>query len=256
MRLRILLTNDDGVDAPGLSALREGLAPLGRIVVVAPAEEKSASSHSLTIHQPIRVKPVGADTFAVTGTPADCVILALRKILPEPPDLVVSGINAGPNLGEDIIYSGTVAGAREAALSGIAGLAVSLVSRDRDDYPPAARFVARLIGELFPGRLEPGSLLNVNVPDGAALHYRFTRQGSKAAASAVEEKEDPRGRSYYWIGQDESVWKEEADTDYEAIRRGLVSVTPLQRDQTDYETLRRLVERRKIEIAEETATQG
>lgn len=246
----ILVTNDDGVDATGLRALRAALSALGRVVVAAPHEERSASSQALTIHHPIRVRLIGEDTFAITGTPADCVILALRKLLPRPPDLVVSGINHGPNLGEDVLYSGTVGAAREAALSGCPALAISLVSRREEDYAPAARFTARLIQELFPERMPPGTCLNVNVPGAAALHYRFTRQGSKEAPSAIEEKEDPRGRSYFWIGQDASVWQEGADTDYQAVREGLVSVTPLHRDQTDYRALRLLSREEPLEIAE------
>lgn len=249
-QLLILITNDDGVDAPGLKALRSVLVPLGRVVVAAPAEERSASSQALTIHHPIRVKMTGEDSFAITGTPADCVILALRKLLPRPPDVVVSGINHGPNLGEDVLYSGTVGAAREAALSGCPALAISLVSRREEDYAPAARFTARLIRELFPGKMPPGTCLNVNVPGGAALDYRFTRQGSKEAPSAIEEKEDPRGRSYYWIGQDAGVWKEGTDTDYQAVREGFVSVTPLQRDQTDYKALGLLSREEPLEIAE------
>ena len=237
--LSLLLTNDDGVGAKGLLALKAELSPLvGSIKVVAPDEERSGVSQGLTIHRPIRVIEVEQDHYALTGTPADCVIFALRKLLPSWPDLVVSGINHGPNLGDDVIYSGTVAAAREALLHGIPAIAVSMVSGDDSDmdFGAAARFIGGLIEELYP--LPKGTFLNVNIPDGNPATYRFTRQGNKAVAGSIEEKEDPRGRKYYWIGPDESQWIVEADTDYEAIREGIVSVTPLQRDQTDYKVLK------------------
>ena len=232
----VLLTNDDGVRAEGLLALKGALAGWGRVFVVAPAEENSAVSQGLTIHRPLRTFKVAEDHYALTGTPADCVIFALRKLLPRMPDLVVSGINHGPNLGDDIIYSGTVAGAREAAIHRIPAVAASSLNNHREfNFSPAAGFVRRIIDELFP--FPEGTFLNVNIPEGTPVSYRFTRQGSKAAEGSIEEKTDPRGRRYYWIARDESEWMVEADTDYEAIRGGEVSVTPLQRDQTDYSSL-------------------
>ena len=152
------------------------------------------------------------------------------------PDLVVSGVNHGPNLGDDIIYSGTVAGAREAAIHRLPSVAASSLGSHREfNFGPAAGFVRRIIDELFP--FPEGTFLNINVPEGDPVSYRFTRQGAKAAEGSIEEKRDPRGRRYYWIARDESEWMVEADTDYEAIREGEVSVTPLQRDQTDYSSL-------------------
>ena len=237
--LLVLVTNDDGVEAKGLLSVKKELADLGRVVVVAPAEERSAVSHGLTIHHPIRVWETSENHYALTGTPVDCVLFAIRKLLPRLPDLVVSGINSGPNLGDDILYSGTVAAAREAALYRIPALAVSLATRkEQPDYEPCARFVHWLIGEFFPDRMPQGSFLNVNFPEGNLEGYRFTRQGSKLAASSVQRKSDPRGRSYYWIGPDESQWIIEADTDYQAIKDRMASITPLQRDQTDYRTLK------------------
>lgn len=234
----ILLTNDDGIEARGLKVLQESLRSLGRVVTVAPSEERSASGHGLTIHHPIRITPLREDYYSVSGTPVDCVIFAFRKILSRLPDLVVSGINHGPNLGDDVHYSGTVAAAREAAFYQIPALAVSLVSRDKDDYSNAGAFTSRLIREFHPWGWPGGTFLNVNIPGGSPVGYRVTRQGSKRIASHIEEKEDPRGRAYYWIGQDPSVWQVEAETDYQAISDGFVSVTPLQRDQTDYRSLR------------------
>lgn len=237
--LLILLTNDDGAESKGLVVLKEELSPLGTVMVVAPAEERSAVSHGLTIHQPIRVREIAGNHYAVTGTPVDCVLFAVRKLLPRLPDLVVSGINCGPNLGDDILYSGTVAAAREAALYRVPALAVSLVTDDSDaDYGPAARFVHRLIREFYPERLPEGTFLSINIPEGEPGEYRFTRQGSKVVGSSIQENSDPRGRPYYWIGPDESEWVIEADTDYQAIRDQVVSITPLQRDQTDYRTLK------------------
>ena len=153
------------------------------------------------------------------------LIFALRKLMPRSPDLVISGINSGPNLGDDILYSGTVAAAREAALYGIPAVAVSLVAKGEDlDYGPAARFIRDLVKEFYPERTPRGTALNVNIPQGQPGAYRFTRQGSKRAWSSIEEKRDPRGRRYYWIGRDESEVLVEADTDYQAINDGVVSL--------------------------------
>ncbi len=237
----ILLTNDDGSQAEGLRALKEELLTVGTVVVVAPDEERSGVSQALTIHQPIRVLEVSKNHYALTGTPTDCVLFALRKLLTHPPDLVVSGINDGPNLGDDVIYSGTVAAAREAALHQITAFAFSLVThRKKPSFAYGARFARRLIQELEP--VSEGSFLNVNIPEGKPEAYRFTRQGSRVVSSSIEEKQDPRGRKYYWIGRNKSEWLVEADSDYEAVRQGLVSVTPLQRDQTDYHLLKTYVE--------------
>ena len=239
--LLILLTNDDGGRAPGLQALKQEIETAASVVTVAPDEERSAASHALTIHDPIRVMEVSENDYMLTGTPADCVIFALRKLMPQSPDLVISGINSGPNLGDDILYSGTVAAAREAALYGIPAMAISLVAKGEDlDYGPAAGFVRDLVKEFYPERTPRGTALNVNIPTGKVGAFRFTRQGSKRAWSSIEEKKDPRGRRYYWIGRDESEVLLEADTDYQAINDGVVSITPLQHDQTDYRALKLL----------------
>jgi 5'-nucleotidase len=239
--LLILLTNDDGAEAQGLLTMKRHLSGLGKLVVVAPYEERSAVSHGLTIHVPIRQIEIAENHYALTGTPADCVLFAFRKFLPRLPDLVVSGINHGPNLGDDILYSGTVAGAREAALHNIPALAVSLVTRsETPNFEDAASYACEIIGELFPDSIPPGTYLNVNVPEKRPNDYRFTRQGTKRVISSIEEKKDPRGRAYFWIGPDASEWMVEADTDYQAVQEGLASVTPLQRDQTDYRALRDL----------------
>ncbi len=247
----ILLTNDDGAEARGLLTLKAELAVLGSVVVVAPHDERSAVSHGLTIHHPIRTIKIAKNHFALTGTPADCVIFAIRKLLPRPPDLVISGINRGANLGDDIIYSGTVAGAREAANYNIPSIAASLVTRDQvPNYRPAGRFLQRIIPELVRDRIPGGTFLNINIPKGRPNHSRFTRQGSKLATSSIEEKKDPRGRKYYWISRDEIQWTPEPDTDYQAILDQTVSITPLQKDQTDYRTLKRYGEQAHIRISD------
>ncbi len=237
--LLVLLTNDDGGRAPGLQSLKREMEAIARVVMVAPDEERSAASHALTIHDPIRVMEISENNYLLTGTPADCVIFALRKLMPRSPDLVLSGINSGPNLGDDILYSGTVAAAREAALYGIPAVAVSLVAKGEDlDYGPAARFIRDLVEEFYPDQTPRGTALNISIPQGQPAAYRFTRQGSKRAWSSIEEKKDPRGRRCYWIGRDESEVLLEADTDYRAISDGVVSITPLQHDQTDYRSLK------------------
>ena len=247
--LLVLLTNDDGGRAPGLQSLKREMEATARVVMVAPDEERSAASHALTIHDPIRVMEVSENNYLLTGTPADCVIFALRKLMPRSPDLVISGINSGPNLGDDILYSGTVAAAREAALYGIPAVAVSLVGKGEVlDYGPAARFIRNLVKEFYPERTPRGIALNVNIPQGQPSAYRFTRQGSKRAWSSIEEKKDPRGRRNYRIGRDESEVLLEADTDYQAINDGIVSITPLQHDQTDYRTLKLLGENTTDEL--------
>ena len=246
----ILLTNDDGIEAAGLTALRQELASLGRVVTVAPATEMSASSHSLTIRDPVRIVERGRDLFAVTATPVDCVIMAVKMILVEqPPDLVVSGINHGPNLGDDILYSGTVAAAREAALNGISALAISALSPEKNSLLVGARWVRDLLPDLHLDSLPPGTFYNLNLPHGKPIGYRFTRQGSKRISSAVEVKHDPRGRAYYWIREEKHPWPSEDDTDYVAVQDGYLSVTPLQRDQTDYRLLGKIRAPAQAEIS-------
>lgn len=235
----ILLTNDDGVQARGLLDLKEELKQLGSVVVVAPYEERSAASHSLTIHQPIRIIKKGPDHYALTGTPVDCVIFAIQKLLTRVPDLMVSGINQGGNLGDDILYSGTVAAAREAALYRIPAVASSLVMEDGSaDFKLAARLMGQIIGRFYPKQMPPGTILNINIPCGEPSGYCFTRQGSKRGRTLIEEKRDPRGNKYFWIGRNERKKELDPGTDFQAIREKLVSITPLHLDQTDYKALK------------------
>ena len=237
---RILATNDDGIHAVGLKALEESLTALGEVTVVAPDSERSATSQSITIHAPLRVRALDERHYAVSGTPADSIILALHLLLKKKPDLVVSGINPGANLGENVIYSGTVAAALEATLHGVPAIAISFASRKQFDYQPCAAFAVQLAAKVLEEGLPPGVMLNVNVPRGEVRGARITRQSRKITQNVIFEKHDPRGRPYYW--QDETVAFEnvEPDSDYAAILAHEISITPLQADRTDYASLNHL----------------
>lgn len=237
---RILLTNDDGIGAPGLVALESALKPLGDVTVVAPDSERSGSSQALTLHQPLRVKTLDDHHFAVGGTPADTVILALYQLLPQKPHLVVSGINAGGNLGENLIYSGTVAAAQEAALHGVASFAVSLVGRNPEDFSGACGVAFQLADKILKEGLPPGVALNVNVPRNEIRGVRVTRQSQKVSQNLVREKEDPRGKPYYWLDEKLPHSRFEPDSDYAAIFAHEVSITPLEVDRTHYPSLNHL----------------
>ena len=236
---KILITNDDGYFSEGIAALTEALSEVGEIVVVAPASEQSATAHSLTLTRPLRVRQIDDRRYTVDGTPTDCITLALTRILPERPDIVVSGINHGANLGDDVTYSGTVAGALEAAVFRLPGIAVSLTARE-GDFRPAARFAAQLTEKVLREGLPPGTILNVNVPVGEIQGARFTHQGIKMAEVRIQEGVDPRGKGYYWIGEQIVSWKQDPGCDFEAIAQGQVSITPLRLDMTDYQQLERL----------------
>jgi 5'-nucleotidase len=238
---RILVTNDDGIFSVGLKVLAGALAAVGEVTVVAPASEQSASAHSLTLARPLRIRDHGEGQFSVDGTPTDCVTLALTKILHDrPPEIVVSGINYGPNLGDDVTYSGTVAGALEASVFGLPGIAVSLATRSDFDFAHAAEFAAGLTRRVLAAGLPEGTILNVNVPPGPFRGVRMTHQGIKVGRTAIMEGVDPRGRAYYWIGEQDVSWKQDGGSDYAAIEEGLVSVTPLRTDMTDYRALEKL----------------
>ena len=235
---RILVTNDDGIYSDGLSALASALESIGEVTVVAPATEQSASAHSLTLTRPLRVRRLGERQYSVDGTPTDCVTLALTKLLADSlPNIVVSGINYGPNLGDDVTYSGTVAGALEASVFGLPGIAFSLVTRNKFDFTHAAAFAAELTGKVLATGLPEGTILNVNVPVGPIRGARLTHQGIKIARSEIIEGVDPRGRPYFWIGEQQSSWKEDEGSDYAAVALELVSITPLRTDMTDYRAL-------------------
>lgn len=232
----ILVTNDDGIDAPGLAALARAATALGRVVVVAPDRERSGAGHALTLMRPLRVVKRGDDRFQVDGTPTDCVHLGVFNLTGgRPPDLVLTGINRGLNVGDDVTYSGTVAGALEATLLGIPAIAFS---SDRDangdsDYRVAAALVVPLATQLLAGGLRAGVFLNVNVPCGTPRGVRVTRQGTRSYRAGALERFDPSGRPYFWIAGADVTPAEEADGDHAAIQEGWVSITPLQANLTD-----------------------
>ena len=236
----ILVTNDDGVRAPGLAKLAAALAPLGEVRVYAPDREQSAVGHGVSLHRPLRVAKVAEDWFMVDGTPTDCVMLAVRDLLGRRPDLVVSGINSGANLGDDVTYSGTVAGAFEGMLLGIPSFAISLVSPAPKHMDTGARIAERLAGRLLAEGLPPDTVLNVNVPDVPYEQLRgiqVTRMGRRTYQDEIIRRVDPRGGAYYWIGGAEPAHVAEAGTDFAAIDSGCASVTPLQRDLTNHGAL-------------------
>ena len=242
--MHILVTNDDGIQAPGILALAAALRELGQVTVVAPDRERSAVGHSLTLHSPLRVFELRDGFYAVDGTPTDCVNMGIHSLLPICPDLVVSGINHGPNLGDDITYSGTVAAAMEATLMGIPAIAVSLATFDHGGHFPAAAAVAvRVSRQVMANRLPTDTFLNVNVPNCLEAEMNpplVTRQGKRSFVGKIVDKIDPRGRKYFWIGSEEPDFNDEDGTDFHAINRRHVSITPLHLDLTNYESMKAL----------------
>jgi 5'-nucleotidase len=235
---RILVTNDDGVRSEGIYALADALRRLGDVIVVAPHIEASAIGHALTLRRPLRLETVGDGVYEVDGTPSDCVNIAVTKLYTTLPDLIVSGINKGFNLGDDITYSGTVAGAMEGALLGVASLAVSVArSRDAYDFGPSAAAAAAVAALALRNRLPPRTFLNINVPTGQPRGARWTVQAKRNHITIVDERCDPRGQNYYWIEEGQNDWEPHDRSDYQAVRDGFVSVTPLQPDLTDYSAL-------------------
>ncbi len=238
--LKILLTNDDGIFSRGLHALYHALKVLGEVVVVAPDRERSTISHAITLDRPLRVKVEGEGMYAVDGTPADCVNLAVNGLLEDKPDFIVSGINLGENLGCDILYSGTVSAAFEGTRMGIPSLAVSIVARENFNFEAACEYTVRILRAVKKYGLPEDTLLNINVPNLPVKDIKgvkVTRQGKRIYSDAVVEKVDPRGRKYYWIGGDVLGYLEEEGTDFEAVNRGYVSITPLHLDLTNYKAM-------------------
>lgn len=242
--MRVLLTNDDGLHSPGLLALARAMSADADTFVVAPEHERSAASHAITLHKPLRVVrteigDAGVPAWATNGTPADCIVLAILDLLGTPPDVVVSGINVGANLGMDLIYSGTVSGAVEATLFGIAAIAVSVTSRTDVHWEPAAAFATRLARDVARHGLPPDTFLNVNVPNLPAEKIRgveITRQSARRYVNRLEKRADPRGRDYYWLTGSAEGGDGEAGSDARAVEEGRISVTPLRLDMT-YEQL-------------------
>ena len=237
--MRILVTNDDGYRSDGIHALAAAFRALGDVTIVAPVEEASAIGHALTLRHPLRLDAIGDGVFAVDGTPTDCVNVAITQVFKgELPGLIVSGINKGWNLGDDITYSGTVAGALEGALLGIPSLAVSLrATRAEYDFSHAARAAAALADAIMRSPLPPRTFLNINVPKGRPKGYRVTVQAKRNHVTSVAERHDPKGRSYYWIEEGQNEWQPHDRSDYQAVRDGYVSVTPLHPDLTAYGAL-------------------
>lgn len=243
--MKILVTNDDGIFSEGIKELADSLTSLGDVWVVAPDRERNAISHALTLHRPLRIHNPSYQSYAVNGTPADCVNVGVNFILKEKPDLVVSGINKGENLGGDINYSGTVAAAVEGALMGIQSFAISLSAKRDFNFKPAAAFALKLARFITKKGLPAGSMLNVNVPDtgGKEINlYKITKQGKDTHDNTIEEKVDPRGVRYYWIGRKDERYEDDDVSDLKAISQKLVSITPLQIDRTHCSSFEELLQ--------------
>jgi len=240
---RILITNDDGYRSECVAILADALRPLGAVMTVAPVLEASTIGHALTIRHPLRLEQIADDVFAVDGTPSDCINIGITQILKGLPDLVVSGINKGWNLGDDVTYSGTVSGAFEGALLGVPGIAVSLAAtRGTYDFEPSARAAAAIAAAVLERPLPARTFLNINVPKGQPRGFRVTVQAKRNHVTSVAERRDPKGRSYYWIEEGQDDWEPHDRSDYQAVLDGYVSVTPLHPDLTAHHALRAVEE--------------
>jgi len=237
----ILVTNDDGVSSDGIHVLADAFKGLGEVTVVAPTQEASAIGHALTLRRPLRLESHGAGVYAVDGTPTDCVNLGVDVVLKQKPDLVVSGINKGWNLGDDVTYSGTVAGAMEAALLGIPAIAVSLRRTPAFDFSHAAEAAVTVARAVMANRWPARTFLNINVNAGPPKGFRITTQARRNHVTQIDSRVDPRGQAYYWIEEALDEWHPDGGrSDYEAVMEGYVSVTPLQADLTDYSAIEAL----------------
>jgi 5'-nucleotidase len=258
----ILLSNDDGIEAFGLKVMEEALAELPgvRTTTVAPATQQSATSRCMTLHEPLRIRACGEGRWSVSGTPTDTVLVALGKILhDDPPQFVLAGINHGPNLGEDVHYSGTVAAAMEGCIQGLPAAAISLADWRPSDFGGAAAFLRRMLPEILARPLPRGTMWNINVPDGPEERLRgirITRQGSRHYYDVVNEMIDPRGRPLVWIAGKGPRWHDLQDSDYLAVRDGFVSMTPLQTDLTDLAAWRDLADLGRRGLPGEAFLQG
>jgi 5'-nucleotidase len=238
---RILVTNDDGVHSEGIHTLAAALRPLGDVLVVAPHIEASAIGHALTLRRPLRIEQLRDGVYEVDGTPTDCVNIAISKLYNGLPDLIVSGINKGYNLGDDVTYSGTVSGALEGALLGVPSIAVSQArSTGQYDFSHAAAAAATIAGLALRGAFAPPTFLSLNVPAGKPKGFKLTVQAKRNHVTIVDERCDPRGKAYYWIEEGENDWEPHDRSDFQAVRDGYVSVTPLQPDMTDHDALAKL----------------
>ena len=239
-RVRILVTNDDGIASPGVHAVADALRALGEVWIVAPDRERTAVGHAVTLHKPLRITKMGLRVFMVNGTPVDCVNLALAKILPTYPVLIVSGINRGGNLGDDVMYSGTVSAALEGTVLGIPSMAVSQEGEGKFRFEVGARYAARVAAEVLAHGLPPETILNVNIPDvpfRSIKGVKVTCLSRRRFENPIVQKVDPRGRKYYWIAGTRKSWSRRKDADHEALERYMVSVTPIHLDTTHHEAL-------------------
>jgi 5'-nucleotidase len=235
---RILVTNDDGVHSEGIRALAEAVAHLGEVTIVAPIQEASAIGHALTLRRPLRVDVIAPRVFAVDGTPTDCVNVAITHVLGAKPDLILSGINKGWNLGDDVTYSGTVSGALEGALLGIPSIAISTQRlQDDSEFGPSAQAAATVAEQVLRRGMPKFTLLNINTPFGPNKGFRVTVQAKRNHITVVNERIDPRQRAYYWIEEGLNEWEPHDRSDYQAVRDGYISITPLQPDMTAYDAL-------------------
>jgi len=245
--MKLLLTNDDGILAPGLQALHQRFARRHGVTVVAPDQERSAVGHGITLHHPLRAARVALNAhfegYAVTGTPADCIKLGIFELMPDRPDLVIAGINPGANVGVNVNYSGTVAAAKEAALYGLPAIAVSVQGREVVNYDDAAAFTESLAETVLRQGLPRGTFLNVNIPNLPFADIAgpvVCRQGTGLLADRFEKRTDPRNRAYYWSGSDSQVFEDDPEADGAVLQGNRISITPIKCDMTDYDTLERL----------------
>jgi len=238
---RILVTNDDGIYSEGIRKLAAALEAVGDVTIVAPDREQSAASHALTLNHPLRLLQLEPKAWIVDGTPTDCVNLGVLKLMKDDrPDLVVSGINFGPNLGDDVTYSGTISAAFEGALLNIPSIALSALVGENFSFDRCAEFAASLAQRVLEGERDPAIILNVNFPLGTFNGVKVTKLGRRIYSEGVIERKDPRGRTYYWIGGGKPTWHPGTGTDFEAIEEGYVSITPLHLDLTHHASISRL----------------
>jgi len=245
----ILVTNDDGVHAPGIIALYRAMKDIGDAYIVAPDRERSAAGHSLTLHRPLKAEEIREKVFSVNGTPTDCVTLGINKLLPQKPDLVVSGINRGANLGDDITYSGTVSAAIEGTIFGVPSIAFSLISDKTYHYDTAIFFASKIVAYVLEHSLPYDTLLNVNIPNthrNEIKGIKLTRQGKRIYENSIQETFNPWGEKYYWIGGGQTFWEHGDEADMEAVQQKYVSITPVHLDLTNHAALVYLRESWKI----------
>jgi 5'-nucleotidase len=251
--LKILISNDDGVNSEGLKSLYDSLSTLGKVIVIAPDRERSAVGHSLTLDTPLRLEKISEGWFSVNGTPADCINMGLNHILKgEKPDVIVSGINKGGNLGNDVTYSGTVSAAMEGTIFGIPSIAVSLVSENDFLFNTASQFTLRLTQYIYKQGLPDDTLLNVNVPNkplDEIKGVKITKQGKRIYNDTIIEKVDPRKKNYYWIGGNHIQWIIEEGTDYQAIQNDEISITPLHLDMTNHKAYSELLDNWELHLS-------